>query len=180
MLDLIIGGAASGKSEYAEKLVLQHQGHKIYLATMYNDGSESARYRISRHRKLREGKGFETLECPTHLERAVTRLQEMENTAQDDAVILLEDLPNLLANEMFSDSDEPYRAERILLPLWKLACSYAIVVVSANVFEDGGHYDESTGRYIRNLAELHSRIAESRHCESVTEVVCGIPVPCKI
>lgn len=184
MIKLVIGGAASGKSAYAEKLALQHSGRRIYLATMADDGSESARYRIRRHRKMREGKGFETVECPVRLDNIVGQLSRIKKAAGfacdgrgEDSVILLEDLPNLLANEMFSGSGEAYRPERILEPLFKLAASYAIVVVSANVFEDGGHYGPETERYIRNLAELHSRIAAHPRCEQATEVVCGIPVP---
>ena len=58
---LVIGAAASGKSAYAESLCLGHDGPRVYLATMEPFGEEGAR-RIARHRALREGKGFSTLE----------------------------------------------------------------------------------------------------------------------
>ena len=57
----VIGAAASGKSAYAESLCLGHDGPRVYLATMEPFGEEGAR-RIARHRALREGKGFSTLE----------------------------------------------------------------------------------------------------------------------
>ena len=67
MRALILGGASSGKSEYAEafagELAAKENCGKVYLATMRNDGPEAGR-RIERHRRLREGKGFITVEAP--------------------------------------------------------------------------------------------------------------------
>ena len=63
MTALVFGGAASGKSEYGEKLVcsLPRTGELIYLATMEPFGPE-AEVRIRRHRELRACRGFSTLE----------------------------------------------------------------------------------------------------------------------
>ena len=64
---LVLGAAGSGKSAYAEQLCVGSartlRAGSLYLATMPS-GGEDARRRIERHRKLREGKGFETLELP--------------------------------------------------------------------------------------------------------------------
>lgn len=51
-----------------------------------------------------------------------------------------------------------------------------LVIVTNDVFSDGGSltYDESTREYVRNLAEINCALA--REAETVTEVVCGIPV----
>ena len=65
MILLVTGGSASGKSEYAENRALQlaktEQKKLIYLAAMKPFGEEAAK-RIERHRQLRAGKGFETVE----------------------------------------------------------------------------------------------------------------------
>ena len=61
MFTLVTGGAASGKSEYAESLALRLPGRRIYLATMRPADPESLA-RINRHRLLRQGRGFDTLE----------------------------------------------------------------------------------------------------------------------
>ena len=67
MLTLVLGGSASGKSEYAEQLVLEAgAGPRFYIATMEPYDEECLR-RISRHRAMRASKGFETLECPRGL-----------------------------------------------------------------------------------------------------------------
>ena len=93
MLILVTGGAASGKSEHAERLVCEKAQSRLYLATMQPFG-KSAEARIARHRALRAGKGFATVERT--LDLANLRLSR-----QYDG-ILLEDLGNLLSNELFA------------------------------------------------------------------------------
>ena len=97
MLILVSGGSGSGKSEFAEGLVVSAGlKERVYLATMQVWDQESVR-RVERHRAMRAGKGFATLECPTGLER-------LEVPA--GSAVLLEDLSNLSANEYFSDDRE--------------------------------------------------------------------------
>ena len=55
MLTLVIGGAASGKSEYAERLVLRSTLPRYYLATMQVWDAECAA-RVEKHRKMRAKK----------------------------------------------------------------------------------------------------------------------------
>ena len=94
MLTLVTGGSGSGKSAFAESLAGRLDGDRFYLATMEVFGEES-RARVRRHRAQRAALGFTTIECPTGL----LKLQLPQN-----AIVLLEDLSNLLANEMFSPS----------------------------------------------------------------------------
>ena len=68
MLTLVLGGAASGKSEYAESLVLKTALPRYYLATMQVWDAECAA-RVAKHRKMRARKQFATVECPLHLEQ---------------------------------------------------------------------------------------------------------------
>ncbi len=92
---LVIGAAASGKSAYAESLCLGHDGPRVYLATMEPFREEGAR-RIARHRALREGKGFSTLECSRDVGAAAPGLPR-------GCTLLLEDVGNLVANELFAE-----------------------------------------------------------------------------
>ena len=67
MLILVSGGAASGKSAFAEELIVRSGlKERIYLATMQVWDKESER-RVERHRAMRAGKGFATLERPLDL-----------------------------------------------------------------------------------------------------------------
>ena len=53
MLTLVLGGAASGKSAYAESLVLKTGLPRYYLATMQVWDAECAA-RVEKHRKIRK------------------------------------------------------------------------------------------------------------------------------
>ena len=71
MLTLVTGGSGSGKSAFAEDKVLSYgEAERIYIATMHPFDGESHK-RIERHRKMRAGKGFETVECYTGLKKVV-------------------------------------------------------------------------------------------------------------
>lgn len=110
MLTLVTGGSAGGKSEYAERhaMSLAGAGGRAYIATMQPFGEEAAA-RICRHRRMREGRGFVTVERFTDLAGLnLSGLAGVLSPALDGfpappcVSVLLEDLGNLLANEMFS------------------------------------------------------------------------------
>ena len=160
MFSIVTGGSASGKSEYAENIV-PNTGSRVYLATMEPFGAE-AETRIARHRKLREGKGFETIECPVNIERVLEACRGKD--------VLLEDLPNLVANEMFSSHAHSTAgiAEQIL----DLAhISESLICVTGILTADGRKYDESTMKYLKELAAIERTLAA--HADRVIEVACG-------
>lgn len=167
MMTLVAGGSKCGKSGYAESLFADFRGEKIYLATMRPFGDE-AYMAIERHRRARDGKGFSTVERFTDLESA---------DIPDGCGVLLEDMGNLCANEMFSDERIIDPTEKILCGVEKIHRAAALfVIVSNNVCADGGDYPEGTALYIRYLSEINRRIAERADC--VVECVYGIPI-CK-
>lgn len=106
MLTLVLGGAASGKSGYAESLVLKTALPRYYIATMQVWDAECAA-RVEKHRKMRAAKQFETVECPLHLENIHLPAR---------GTVLLEDLGNLTANELY---DPAGREKMPLRPFWK-------------------------------------------------------------
>ncbi len=120
MLSLIIGGAASGKSEFAENHVFSLSGDRIYLACMEPSG-ESAAARIQRHRLLRQDKGFTTLELYRDFKAADPALLRDKN-------ILLEDIPNLAANIMFGGKESlsaGETTEQVIRELDRIGCRIA-------------------------------------------------------
>lgn len=167
MFVLVTGGAASGKSAYAENLLLRSPASpKWYLATMLAQDAES-RARVERHRAMRKGKGFLTLEYPFALETLVV---------PKNSALLLECLSNLLANECFCPEGAGEHAQEAILRGIERLCSTAadIVVVSNEIFSDGTPYDPSTQAYIACLAHLNAILAQ--RADAAVEVVCGIPV----
>ena len=162
MRTLIIGGAGSGKSAFAETLVCRLEGKRIYLATMSAEDRESLE-RISRHRSQRSGRGFETMEKAENLADA-----EIPTGSN----ILLEDLSNLLANEMFHSHGGGFPAVRTGV---EHIASFArhLTIVTNEIFSDGERYEGDTLRYQEQLAELNRELAEK--ADLVVEVVCGLP-----
>ena len=61
MITLVTGGSGSGKSAYAESLLYSCEGIRYYIATMQIYDAEGEK-KVERHRKLRAGKGFLTIE----------------------------------------------------------------------------------------------------------------------
>lgn len=167
MFVLVTGGSKSGKSRIAESLLCEQTGSKLYLATMEPYGQE-AQDAINRHRRMRQGKGFETCERYTDVGGIVF-------SDWPDAV-LLECIGNLCANEMFSDNGiHEQVAEKITQDIRKLAAKTKLFVAVTNqVGEDGMTYTEETMTYIRVLGEINARLAEE--ADVVIESVCGIPV----
>lgn len=162
MFTLITGGSASGKSEYAEGWAMALPGRRIYLATMHPWDGE-CRGRIERHRRLRRGKGFETLERYTDLAGLALPA---------GASVLLECLSNLAANELYDP--EGGGGEAVLQGVESLlARSDHLTVVTNEVFAGGADYAGDTLRYLETLARVN-RILAAR-ADAVAEVVCGLP-----
>ena len=66
MITLVTGGSGSGKSAYAESLLYSCEGIRYYIATMQIYDAEGEK-KVERHRKLRAGKGFLTIESPMNV-----------------------------------------------------------------------------------------------------------------
>ena len=208
MITLITGGSGSGKSAYAEKYICHvsnENGYKekYYIATMQVFDDEGQR-KIDRHRRLRAGKGFITIEQPRDIKKAVEKLQS-ENCLKTGRSALLECMSNLVANEMFppvdvsgmqaaeakkETLDDPENmndyetaqisrvSKKVLKEVSILSENVAeLVIVTNNVFEDGVSYDQSTMNYIKAMGIVNRGLAAM--AERVVEVVAGIPVAVK-
>ena len=208
MITLITGGSGSGKSAYAEKYICYVSNEKgckekYYIATMQVFDDEGQR-KIDRHRRLRAGKGFITIERPRDIQNAVSKLQS-ESSLKTVRSALLECMSNLVANEMFPTVDasgiqaaeaekealdapenmKDYETAQISRVSKKVLKEVSIlsenvaelVIVTNNVFEDGVCYDESTMNYIKAMGIVNRGLAAM--AERVVEVVAGIPVAVK-
>lgn len=167
MMILVTGGSGSGKSAYAEDRVLSlGEGRRIYIATMYPFDLESKR-RIDRHRRMRAGKGFETVERYTNLKELVL---------PKDSTVLLECMSNLAANEMFNEDGAKENTVDEIMEGIRLLKDHVknLVVVTNEIFSEVSSYEGETGMYRIYLGEINRRMAEM--ADEVYEVVYGIPV----
>ena len=168
MFTLVIGGAASGKSEYAEGLVLASPHRpRYYIATMEPFDGEG-RARVAKHRAMRAEKDFETVERYTGL--ASVRLPRR-------GAALLECVGNLAANELYSPGGAG-SVERALSAIVDgvdalLAQCADLVVVSNEVFTGGERYAQGTEDYMRLVADVNRELA--KRADRLCEVVCGLP-----
>lgn len=198
MIALVIGGSGSGKSAYAEQMAVKAAGNGslYYVATM-QVYDEEGKKKVERHQKMREGKGFLTIEQPRRLKEAAKKVATEKVSAGKVAagkvaaervpagkIVLLECMSNLVANEMFSEEnlsavmDEAkikQLSHEIISGVTALQDSCDILIIVTNqIFEDGIRYDASTMDYIRLLGDINRQIAE--RAEQVVEVVAGIPI----
>ncbi|MDE6019885.1 MAG: bifunctional adenosylcobinamide kinase/adenosylcobinamide-phosphate guanylyltransferase [Ruminococcus sp.] len=165
MTTLITGGSKCGKSRYAERILDNYLGNKLYIATMKPYGKE-AYIAIERHRKMRDGKGFVTVE-------KYTDIHEIPLT--DNCAVILECIGNLCANEMFCDNKIIDPTEKIVNGVYRLSCiAKKMVIVTNQVGSDGIYYSEGTAKYIHILGEINQRISE--FSDNVIECVYGIPI----
>ena len=128
---------------------------------------EESHRRIRRHRHMRAGKGFETIERYTELD---------ELLIPKDCVVLLECMSNLVANEMFREGGfRPEVAEKITEGVKNLLSQAKhVVIVTNEIFSDGILYEEESEQYKKELGQINQKLAEM--AEEVVEVVYGIPV----
>ncbi|MBP0955979.1 MAG: bifunctional adenosylcobinamide kinase/adenosylcobinamide-phosphate guanylyltransferase [Oscillospiraceae bacterium] len=167
MLTVITGGSKCGKSSIAEDILSRFNGKKIYIATM-EPYCKEAHAAIERHREMRLGKGFETVE-------KYTDIHELD--LPDRCGVLLECACNLMANEMFSAGEkEPVR--KIIKGIGKLSeRASEVIIVTNSVGEDGIEYPKETMDYIKNMGILNCALSE--RADRVIEAVYGIPVMLK-
>lgn len=174
---LVIGGSGCGKSAYAENRIreLAQSDRIYYLATMQVYGEEG-RKKVERHVEMRREKGMLTLEQTRDVADVIPRLPS------EKCCVILEDLGNLVANEMFQDNADPVDwqvvAGKIISQVRLLeGATKHLVIVTNNVFEDGITYGEGTMNYLKALGRVNAELAGT--AAEVTEVVVGIPLSLK-
>ena len=119
-LTLVLGGARSGKSRFAESLARQHGGPRTYIATAEAFDDEM-RQRIAKHREQRAGDGWVTIESTLDPASVLPR----------DGLVLLDCVTVWLGNLMHHGRD--LRAEVAKLCAALEACPAEVILVSTEV-----------------------------------------------
>ena len=165
-MSLVLGGVSSGKSDFAENLVLSASSKPIYFATAQALDDEM-NSKIAKHRD-RRGSGWRTAETPTDLAYALGDLTEND-------VALIDCATMWLTNHMMAGSDISDQSARMITAM--LDCPAKLVVVS-NEVGLGGVSDNSLARqFERHQGELNRQI--SGISDLVVTVIAGLPLALK-
>lgn len=166
-LTLVLGGAASGKSGFAEELVRGASSRRLYLATAEAHDDEM-RGQIARHRQARAADGWDTVEAPMDPGPALA-------AASADQAALLDCATLWLSNHMLSGGD--IAAAEAALFAGLAACAAPVVVVSNEVGLSVVPDNALARRFQRAQGALNQRLATQAGL--VVFVTAGLPMVLK-
>lgn len=161
---LILGGARSGKSRFAEQTALAQPDPVHYIATAEPADSEMTE-RIQHHRANRSER-FTTHECPHDLAEAVQRLDHKAHTLVVDCLTLW------LSNWIEAEHDAWLDQRQNLLNALTRA-EATVVLVSNEVGLGVVPMGAISRRFVDEAGRLHQDIAHL--ADRVTFVVAGLP-----
>jgi adenosylcobinamide kinase/adenosylcobinamide-phosphate guanylyltransferase len=165
-LTLVLGGARSGKSAYAEGLIEKYPAPWTYIATAQAFDAEMSA-RIAAHRD-RRGAGWTTIEAAQELARAILG-------APADRAMLVDCLTLWLSNRLLAGAD--LSAERVQLVAALRGRAAPTVIVSSEVGLSIVP-ENPLARAFRDAAgELHQEVA--RISGRVALTVAGYPLTVK-
>jgi adenosylcobinamide kinase/adenosylcobinamide-phosphate guanylyltransferase len=160
-LTLVLGGARSGKSRYAESVAMSSQQPWAYVATAEPCDQEMTA-RIREHRS-RRGEHWQTIEAPLDLASAI---------AAAPATVLVDCLTLWLSNLMLAERDIDGEIGRLEQAI---AARKAATVLVSNEVGSGIVPDNAQARRFRDLqGRLNQRIAA--RADRVVLVVAGVPM----
>lgn len=165
-LTLVLGGAASGKSSYAEGLLTAAALPRVYVATAQAFDAEMTR-KIARHRDMR-GAGWTTIEEPFDVVRVLDGFGP-------DAAVLIDCATLWLTNIVLAERDLTLETAGLLNALAR--CKAPVVIVSNEVGQ-GIVPDNALSRRFRNAqGRLNQDIAAQ--ADRVVAVMAGLPLVLK-
>ncbi len=171
MKTLILGGARSGKSNYAEQLVLTSQLQAVYIATA-TAGDPEMTARILKHQQ-RRGSQWQNIEEPIKL------LSTLQNTVNQKNYVLVDCLTLWLSNLLLKEYPEPQNkliaiGEKIHeLSQSIITLDGDVVFVSNEVGLGIVPMGELSRQFCDLAGELHQQLAAQ--CNHVVLMVAGIP-----
>lgn len=164
---LILGGAASGKSRYAEALAKSLAKPRIYVATAQAFDTEMAA-KIFSHREQRAQDGWRTIEAPVDLAGALAR-------ADPRATVLIDCLTMWLSNVALAERDVEAECDVLLEAI---AARGSPLIAVSNEVGQGIVPDNALARRFRNAqGALNRRLAAQS--DRVVAVMAGLPLALK-
>lgn len=164
---LVLGGARSGKSTYAEGLGADHGGPLVYIATAEaHDGEMTAR--IAAH-VARRGEAWQTVEAPLELPEAIVE------AGRAGQFLLVDCLTLWLTNLILGEHDVADRTHQLLKAI--TACQAKLVLVSNEVGLGIVPENALARRFRDEAGVLNQKVAAA--ADSVVLVTAGLPLTLK-
>lgn len=163
---IVLGGARSGKSTFAERVAISRDKPKAYIATSQAHDIEM-QDRIDQH-KAQRGPNWRTIEAPLDVVGALTEITPQE-------VVLLDCATLWLSNQMLAKANLKHETDRLLQAL--AACAGDVVIVSNEVGQ-GIVPDNVLARQFRDAqGRLNQQLAAQ---SDLAVLVCaGLPLVLK-
>ncbi|MFD0859672.1 bifunctional adenosylcobinamide kinase/adenosylcobinamide-phosphate guanylyltransferase [Roseovarius aquimarinus] len=166
-LALVLGGAASGKSRWAEALIRESGAKRLYIATAeaYDD---EMRDKIAQHKAARAEDGWTTIEAPMEVAPALAE-------ARPDQAVLLDCATLWLSNHMLAEHDLNAAENGLIAAL--AACAAPVIVVSNEVGLSVVPDNALARRFRRAQGDLNKRLAAE--ADLVVQMIAGLPLVLK-
>lgn len=165
MIELILGGARSGKSRLAEQRALSSGKQVTYVATAQNlDGEMSARID---HHQARRPSHWCTVEEPVNLGQTLVQIDSAES------VILIDCLTLWVSNLLCLDNGSHFETHKQTLLQVLPQLQSDVIMVSNETGMGIVPMGELTRRFVDESGWLHQDLAALS--ERVTLVVAGLP-----
>lgn len=169
MIELVLGGARSGKSHYAEQVAIKSGRPVIYIATA-EAGDAEMQVRIERHRQDRP-QHWKTVEEPIMLADVIKKY------SASNSCLLVDCLTLWLTNVLF---DKQGNVQQVLFEhesqaLFEVLSTFSgqIILVSNEVGLGIVAMDKMTRRFVDEAGFLHQKIASLS--EKVVLITAGLP-----
>ncbi len=165
-ISFVVGGAASGKSAFAERLTRSTGKPKTYIATLQPFDDEM-RAKAQRHQSDR-GDDWTTIEAPIDVGTVL-------RNASADQVILLDCVTLWLTNILLAERDISAEVATLLDDINAAPCD---IIIVSNEVGMGIVPENALSRQFRNeQGRLNQRLAG--HADTVVSVIAGLPLVLK-
>ena len=178
---LIIGGARSGKSNFAQELALKSAQPVLFVATA-EAGDEEMRQRIEEHQKVRPAT-WSTLEATTHVgSQVLKKIGKAQTVIVDCITLLINNIFNQYSDPSGEQIDAPLIEKEVMAEIGELVdCINQVnanFIIVTNEVGLGLVPANKMSRLYRDLLGRANQIMAQR-ADEIYLMVAGIPLPIK-